>query len=208
MTHAKISPLGDSAEADLVQPSDWNHDHVIEFEPGEGIGEMGPVGPAGADGLPGADGPAGPAGPAGADGAAGPQGVKGDTGADGPMGPAGPSGGATFVMPWNPGLTFPHVLDVAKRIDQATGVYLRCRISGFPVGVAQQIFTLIPADLVGRPFEGVWVRSVNGVRVVGGVLNGIVGAGVTPETGYLIDVYLPASGAVAGLKFDFIFRVH
>lgn len=64
--HAKQNTAADSAEPELVQPSDWNDDHVIELEPGDLLqglkgdkgdkGDQGPAGAPGADGLPGAAG--------------------------------------------------------------------------------------------------------------------------------------------------------
>ena len=87
--HSRQSLQPDGSDADLIQPSDWNNDHVID---GDLLEFQGPQGVAGADGAQGPQGVAGADGAAGPAGAAGAQGPQGVAGADGAAGPAGADG--------------------------------------------------------------------------------------------------------------------
>lgn len=169
ITHEKPANWVDTAEDDLIQPSEIAElVHVLTLEPGDLLqGDKGDKGDAGLQG---------PQGIKGDTGATGPQGVKGDTGLTGPQGIKGDTGlaGAQGVAPAGAVLYFAMAVAPAgwkicngAEVSRATYAALFAALGTlYGAGDGSNTFNL--PDLRGEFIRGVDSgRGVDAGRVLG-----------------------------------------
>lgn len=170
ITHEKPANWVDTAEDDLIQPSEIAElVHVLTLEPGDLL--QGDKGDKGDTGL------QGPQGVKGDTGATGPQGVKGDTGLTGPQGIKGDTGlaGAQGVAPAGAVLYFAMAVAPAgwkicngAAVSRATYAALFAAL-GTLYGAGDGSTTFNLPDLRGEFIRGVDSgRGVDAGRVLGG----------------------------------------
>lgn len=173
ITHQKVAALADTDEPELIQPSDWNHVHVIEVEAGDLL--QGPAGDAGAQGpqgLPGADGAPGAVGTVGAQGLQGLPGANGAQGAQGPQGVPGAAGVGYVYSAVVNGLPAANVGIVVNHglgyVPKGFALELTCISADLGYAVGDVVLGLSVFDLSMYAYVAmsVWANSVSaGFRV-------------------------------------------